>query len=169
MFEVGQYIVKANTGVCKVIDITMYSRSEEDEERECYLLSPYSNESARLFVPVESDKSNMRPIMTQAEALELLKRVPEIHAAVIASEKVREQEYKDAIKSNDPISLVSIIKNLNIRTREREEQGKKSTAVDERYLSLAQAALFPELATALGKGMEEMMSILSEMHEQWYL
>lgn len=169
MFEVGQYIVKANTGVCRVVDITMYSRSEEEEERECYLLSPYSNENARLFVPVESDKSNMRPIMTKAEAMDLLKMVPQIHAAVIASEKVREQEYKDAIKSNDPVSLVSIIKNLNIRNREREEQGKKSTAVDERYLSMAQAALYPELATALGKEMTEMMNILSEMQEQWYL
>ena len=169
MFEVGQYIVKANTGVCRVVDITMYSSSEDDEERECYLLSPYSNEGARLFVPVESDRTKMRPIMTQAEALSLLKRVPEIAAAVIVSDKLREQEYKDAIRSNDPEALVRIIKNLNIRTREREEQGKKSTAVDERYLSMAETTLYSELATALGKKMEEMRSMIAEMADQWYL
>ena len=168
MFQIGEYVVKANTGVCRVMDITMYSVSEDDEKKECYLLCPYSNAAARLYVPVESDRCRMRQIMSREEARDLLERVRDIHAAVIESEKLREQEYKDAIKSNDPESLVRIIKNLNIRMKEREQQGKKSTAVDERYLGLAEAALYTELATALGKELAEMREIIEQRADDWY-
>jgi len=40
----------------------------------------------------------------------LIKRIPEIPTAWINNEKMREQNYKVAVKANDPEALVAIIK-----------------------------------------------------------
>jgi len=165
MFEIGQYVVKANTGVCKVTEIRSVSMSEEDEAREYYILAPYSDSRSTILVPVGSDKSNVRSIMTEEEAGAFIRQIPEIEVAWIESDRQREQHYKDAIKSNRPDQLVSIIKNLYIRSRERELQGKKTTAVDDRYVKIAETALYQELAIALGKLPEDMRSVILDTLE----
>lgn len=165
MFEIGQYVVKANTGVCKVTEIRSVSMSEEDEAREYYILAPYSDSRSTILVPVGSDKSNVRSIMTEEEAGAFIHQIPEIEVAWIESDRQREQHYKDAIKSNRPDQLVSIIKNLYIRSRERELQGKKTTAVDDRYVKIAETALYQELAIALGKLPEDMRSVILDTLE----
>jgi len=162
MFETGQYVVKANTGVCKVTEIRSVSMSEEEEAKEYYILTPYGDNRGTIMVPVGSDKSNVRSIMTEEEAVAFLNHIPEIEVAWILSDRMREQHYKDAIRSNQPEQLVSIIKNLYIRNKEREQQGKKSTAVDERYCKMAETALYQELAVALGKVPEEMRALIVE-------
>jgi len=164
MFEVGQYVVKANTGVCKVAEITLKAMSEEEEAREFYVLSPYMDMKARLFVPVASSVSNIRSILTREEAETFLRHIPEIETAWIESDRLREQHYKEAIKSNDPERLVSIIKNLYLRNRQREQQGKKSTAVDDRYFKMAEGVLYTELAVAMERKPDEMRTeIISQI------
>lgn len=164
MFEIGQYVVKANTGVCRVSAITTYRvSSDDDDETLYYNLVPESDGRSVLFVPVDSEKSNMRRIMSNKEAEDFIKRVPEIGTAWISSDRLREQFYKDAIKSNRPEELVSIIKNLYIRNREREEHGKKSTAVDDRYFHIAENVLYPELAIALGKEVQDIRDFVVSM------
>lgn len=160
MFEIGQYVMKANTGVCQVVAITTYNVTDEEDERLYYNLSPYGDAKAMLFVPVDSSCSNIRALMTSDEARSLIDRIPEIEAAWIESDRLREQEYKNAIKSNEPEQLVSMIKNLYCRSKMREQQGKKSTAVDDRYFKMAEAALYQELAVALGKELNEMREVI---------
>lgn len=161
MFKIGQYVVKANTGVCRISAITTYQvSSDDDDETLYYNLVPESDGRSVLFVPVDSEKSNMRRIMTNEEASAFIDRIPEIATAWIASDRLREQYYKDAIKSNKPEALVSIIKNLYIRNKEREEHGKKSTAIDDRYFHIAENALYSELAIALDKGVSEIRDFI---------
>lgn len=95
-----------------------------------------------------------------------MKKIPEVEAAWIANDKLREQTYKEAIHSCNPTALVSIIKNLYIRKKQRSEQGKKSTATDERYFKLAEDNLYAELAFALGKEKNQMRQIIAETIEQ---
>ena len=51
---------------------------------------------------------------------------------------MREQNYKVAIKANDPEALVAIIKMIYERKQKRLAQGKKSTATDARYFQMAE-------------------------------
>ena len=48
--------------------------------------------------------------MTKEKAWTLIKRIPEIPTAWTNNEKMREQNYKAAIKANAPEALVAIIK-----------------------------------------------------------
>lgn len=162
MFKIGEYVVKANTGICVIDDITMKQLAETVPPKEYYILIPLNDKNARIFVPTESEASNMRAALTEEEAWSLIKSIPDIAVRWIESDKTREREYKEVMRSNDPAALVSIIKNLYVRNREREEMGKKVTAVDDRYFKLAENTLYSELAHALGRDKEDMKAIISE-------
>ena len=49
-----------------------------------------------------------------------------------------------------------------LRKKQRSEQGKKSTATDERYFKLAEDHLYSELAFALGKDKNEMRQLICD-------
>ncbi len=78
------------------------------------------------------------------------------------NEKEREKLYKEAIHSRDPKRLISIMKTLYIRRQKRLEEGKKTTAVDERYFKLAENQLYSELAFALGVEKSELNEIIEQ-------
>ena len=60
------------------------------------------------------------------------------------------KKYKECIRSCECRELIRIIKTIYIRKKERLSQGKKVTAVDERYLRLAEENLYSELSLLLG-------------------
>ena len=165
MYKIGEYVVKANTGICKIDKIVMRSLAEGKEEKEYYVLIPVDDPRAKVFVPVASDKSNMRKAMDEQEAWDFIDSIPVIDVKWIESDKTREQEYKNAMRSNDPRHLVGIIKNLYLRSVERENQGKKVTAIDDRYFKMAENALHSELAHALGKNKSDIKGLIAESIE----
>ena len=99
-------------------------------------------------------------VLTAEEAWNLIERIPEIETIWIDNEKMREQRYKEVIKSNDPEALVSVIKMIYQRKKVRLEQGKKSTSYDERYFQTAENLLYMELGAALGKPKQEICQLI---------
>ena len=75
---------------------------------------------------------------------------------------MREQNYKEAVKANDPEALVAIIKMIYQRKEKRLAQGKKCTATDTRYFQLAENLLYMELGVALGKPKQEVCRTIIE-------
>ena len=166
MYEIGDYVIKANNGVCRVEDTLHPDLPNVDKNRLYYLLVPLDNKYSRLYVPIDTAENSLRRALSEEEAWEVIEKIPEVEAAWIANDKLREQTYKEAIHSCNPTALVSIIKNLYIRKKQRSEQGKKSTATDERYFKLAEDNLYAELAFALGKDKNQMRQIIAETIEQ---
>ena len=70
--------------------------------------------------------------------------------------KEREAKYKEALHTCDSRAWVSIIKTLYLRGQERAAQGKKITALDERYMRTAEHGLYSELALTLGVSKEQL-------------
>ena len=83
------------------------------------------------YIPVDNADKRMRKVITQDEAQAVLDRVPEIEALAVNNEKERETRYKEAVRSCEPDSVISLLKCLHIRNEQRAQAGKKSTAVDE--------------------------------------
>ena len=166
MYEIGDYVIKANNGVCRVEDTLHPDLPNVDKNRLYYLIVPMDNKNSRLYVPIDTAENSLRRALSEEEAWEVIEKIPEVEAAWIANDKLREQTYKEAIHSCNPTALVSIIKNLYIRKKQRSEQGKKSTATDERYFKLAEDNLYAELAFALGKEKNQMRQIIAETIEQ---
>ena len=88
-------------------------------------MKPVEDEKEKIYVPVSNSASRLRLCLTKEEAWNLIKRIPEIPTAWTNNEKMREQSYKEAVKSNDPEALVAIIKMIYQRKQKRLAQGKK--------------------------------------------
>ncbi len=72
----------------------------------------------------------------------------------------REERYKEALKTCDCRVWISMIKALYLRRKDRLEQGKKMTDLDERYFKTAEENLYSELALSLGMKKDEMVSYI---------
>ena len=70
----------------------------------------YEIEKEKIYVPVSSSDSRLRLCLTKEEAWNLIKRIPDIPTAWTNNEKMREQNYKEAVRANNPEALVAIIK-----------------------------------------------------------
>lgn len=155
MFNIGDYIVHGRNGVCKIEDITHIDISGADKKQLYYALSPMKSPGSKVFFPVDSDKVIMRAIVTKEEAENIVKAIETIEPAWIENERQRELKYKEAIGTCDCIQWISIIKTLYLRNKERVEQGKKVTFVDDRYYKEAKQNLYDEFSIALGIGKDE--------------
>lgn len=160
MFEIGEFIVYGHKGICKVEDITYLDMSGADKDRLYYVLLPVNTKGGKVYSPVDSGKVETRKMMTSEEATSLIDEIPEIEQLWVTSDKMREEQYKEAVNGCDCRQWIRIIKTLYMRKKERLAKGKKITAIDEHYLKLAENQLYGELSVALGKEKGEMESFI---------
>ena len=166
MFEKGDYIVYGTTGVCQVEDITTMDPLQTGNERLFYVLIPASQKSGKIFTPADNTKNYMRKVLNSKEAEQLIDEIPEIEELWIANEKQREELYKTCMKSGDCHQWIRIIKTLYLRKLQRNAQGKRITAVDEKYLQMAEDCLYSELEAALGLPKAQMADYIGTRIEQ---
>ena len=161
-YEIGDLVSKPVTGICKIEDILYLTPQDEKNNKLYYLMKPIEDEKDKIYVPVSNSDSRLRLCLTKEEAWNLIKRIPEIPTAWINTEKLREQNYKEAVKANDPEALVAIIKMIYQRKQKRLAQGKKCTATDARYFQIAENLLYMELGVAIGKPKKEVCETIIE-------
>ena len=152
-YEIGDYVMKPMTGVCKVDDVMNLNMDGVNKDKLYYLLVPLNDQREKIYVPVEKAAFTLRKCMTHEKAWE---------AIWIDNEKLREQKYKEAIKKNDPYALVSVIKMTYNCKRVRMQQGKKNIAADERYFHIAENLLYSELGFALDKPKDEICQLITQ-------
>lgn len=162
MFEIGDFVIKASNGICRVDNIGHLNISTANKERLYFFLTPLNETNTKLYVPADKENNGLRRVITKDEAWQFIDKIPEIAEAWITDDKQREQKYKEAIQSCDPEKLMSIIKSMYSRMQKRTAQGKKSTSVDEHFFKIAENNLYTELAFAIGKNKEDMQHIITE-------
>ena len=162
VYRIGDYVMKASTGLCRIADILHPEGMGIDSDKIFYRMVPLEDEKANIYVPVDNESLPIRKAMSEEEAWKLIREIPQTEAVQIENEKQREQEYKKAIASGSPRALVSIIKTMYLRKQKRFAQGKKSTAMDERYFKMAEDYLYSELAFAIGKNKSEMQQLIAD-------
>lgn len=160
MFKKGCYVVNTNHGICEISDVVTMNMGSGD--REYYVLIPIEENTAKVFLPVDIAEKRIRSVMNTDDAWRLIKEIKAVDEALIENEKEREKLYKEAINSRDPKQLISIMKALYVRRQKRLEEGKKTTAVDDRYFKLAEKQLYSELAFALGVEKSELNEIIEQ-------
>ena len=151
MFEIGEYVVCGAKGVCQIRDITHIDMSGADKEKLYYVLAPVGDKNGTIYVPTDSEKIIMRRTISKEEAERLIDELPQIELLWVPDDKQREDH-----------AWVSIVKTLYQRKKERLAQGKKATAVDERYMKAAENGLYGELSLTLGVPREKMENYIRE-------
>lgn len=162
MYEKGQYIVYGIRGVCEIMDITTADRPDGPKGRLYYVLRPYYHQDCKIVTPVDSDKTVVRPLLTREEAMSLIDSIQNVEEMAVTEDKQREERYKEALKTCDCRVWVSMIKALYLRRKDRLEQGKKMTDLDERYFKTAEENLYSELALSLDMPREDVVDYIKE-------
>ena len=163
MFEIGDYVVNATNGICRINEIVELDMSGDKKLKSYFLLRPIDEENDRVYIPVDNADKRIRKVITAQEAQAVIDRIPEIAELEVRTEKERETRYKEAVRSCEPDMVVSLLKCLHRRSEERSKAGKKTTAVDERYLKMAEHNLHAELSFVLDKDKQEIKEIICKM------
>ena len=153
-------------GICKIENILYLNPQDEKNDKLYYLMKPVEDEKEKIYVPVSNSDSRLRLCLTKEEAWNLIKRIPDIPTAWTNNEKMREQNYKEAVRANNPEALVAIIKMIYQRKQKRLAQGKKCTATDARYFQIAENLLYMELGVALEKPKQEICKTIIDYIDQ---
>jgi len=162
MFATGDYVIYGRVGICRVKGVTTMEMAGVPGDRLYYVLSPNGKSDGTIYTPVDGMKQVLRPVMTKEEAENLISSLPEIEELSIENEKLREEKYKECMRTCDGTELFRIIKTIYSRKRKRLKCGKRVTAVDERYMKLAEDNLYSELSLLLGVPKDKMVSYISE-------
>lgn len=156
MYKKGEYVIYGSSGVCQVGDVTTLDIDNVPKDREYYVLFPKNN-GGTIYVPVDVASTKMRKVITKEEAEQLIEKIPTIQPIEISNEKFLEETYKKCIRSNECIEWIRLIKCIYDRKQHRISEGKKMTATDERYMHMAEDALYLELGTALNMDKEQVL------------
>lgn len=160
MFEIGEYVVCGNNGVCLIQEITTLRMSGVDKNRKYYILKPVYSANSTVYVPVDALQSSMRRILSKEEANMLVDSIPQVQIMTIRDEKTVEAQYRECMQSNRCDELVKLLKTLKTRKKSRLEKGHKVTAVDSRYYKMAEENLCGELAVVFGISRSEVEEVI---------
>lgn len=149
MFEVGERVVYGHQGVCEIVRIDTLDMPNVPKDRQYYYLAPMTDKTSIMYAPVDNPKLSIRRVMTKDDIMALLREMPQIDLITVANDRLRENEYKDCIRSLDGKRWVSLLKTVRQRGKERIDKGKKMTALDERYMKLVEMQLYSEIAAVL--------------------
>lgn len=167
MYQVGEYIIYGYNGVCRVNDITYLDDiSGADRTKQYYILSPLGNQGSVIYSPVNNTKVTSRALISREEAEELLKKGPYMDKFQIPYDKLQESRYREIVGTCDCSQWLRLMKTLYFRKTERQAQGKKVTARDEKYLGITEEYLLTELAFVLHRDKSEIREELYTKFKQ---
>ena len=144
MYQVGEYIVHPGQGVCKVDEIV-------DQPQETYMLLPVgARHPMRISFPVSSE-GRLRPVLTKAEAEELIGEYPQmdVDGFTERSAALEEEHFKNQIRRGTCRDSVRVVKTFRKRIAEVRARNKKPPVAYERILKQASERSLAELAIAL--------------------
>lgn len=163
MFETGQLIYYANTGVCRVKSIGSPPADfpAELQQKQFYCLSEEFGPNI-IYIPVDT-KNFMRPIISKEEAVALIETMPETKRLTEESnsQKVWADDYKALLNSHSCHDLVCLLKTVHLKNRAALRRGKKPWLINQQYGQRAQKLLYGELAAALGIAFDEVESYIA--------
>ncbi|MBN1631089.1 MAG: hypothetical protein JW990_15120 [Thermoleophilia bacterium] len=151
MYQVGDWIIYGNTGVCHVVEIKTIESPGVGDSQLYYVLKPLS-QTYTISTPVNSTKVFTRPIISKREAEELVETIPSVKAEAYHSQRVQEiaEHYKTLVVTHDCGDLIELTMSLYAKKEQIGEEKGTFRAVDQKFMKQAEELLFGELSVALG-------------------
>lgn len=166
MFEIGDYIIYGNNGVCKVVEVGPIQLSERSTDKLYYTLEPVYEKGSKVYTPVGNKKVLMREVISRDEALELIDSIPIIEFDNDLPDKQREKTIKESLRSIDCEEWIKVLKALYHRKQERHANDKKMTSSDEKFMQEVEDCLYGELSISLDLEKDEIEGfVLNKLKE----
>ena len=62
MFNLGEFVVNASSGICEIKDIVELDMSGDKTLKSYYLLVPVDEQTAKVFIPVDNASQRIRKV-----------------------------------------------------------------------------------------------------------
>lgn len=146
MYQVKDYVVYGNEGVCQVEAIEMMDFTKSGKERPYYVLQPV-NRNGKVYTPVDT-KVFIRPVISRETAEDLIKQIPSIKAKTggPTNAAILKNKYTETLQENNCEDLIQLIKSIYHKGSVAEEKNKKMGQTDKFFLRKAEDLLYGEFA-----------------------
>lgn len=149
MFNVGEYVVYGLGEICCIKEKTERC-FDGVNKNEYYKLVPDEYTSSTYYVPVNSEKNELRRLLSKEKILEIIDNIPQTEGVWYNDKNERKDYFESVLKSNDFIKIVGMIKAIYEEREKRNNEGKKLIAADEKAFNMAEHILYGEFAFVLG-------------------
>lgn len=166
MFSINDMVIYGTEGVCEIINI-----EEKDlmgTKKKYFVLKPVKNENSTYYAPTDNEKvlAKMRRLLTKEEIDALIDSMPDENAIWIDGDNERREKYRAILTEGSPSELIKMIKAIFFERKRREENKKRLTASDERFLNEAEQILHGEFQYVLNLNSDELMTYIFERIEK---
>ncbi len=156
MFKINEYVVY-KCDVCKISKFKYNNINNKDY----YVLEPVEDESLTIEVPKKKGNEHFRALISKKDIQNIIKEIPNV-TVIKENNRMIEREYKKLLKTGQHLDLIKIIKTAHLRNKEREDEGKKTTEKDNKYIKLAEKSLYNEFSLVLEMSYDETKKYVSQ-------
>ncbi|MBQ8309627.1 MAG: hypothetical protein IJX80_01275 [Clostridia bacterium] len=162
MFQKDDYVFYGSGGICKISDVRTAPLDGMPADREYYVMQSIHDANGMIYVPVDSDKVFLRPILSRKEASALLDRIPHVDAIDEPNSKQLRARYVECMQTHVPEDWVRVIKTVWRRANADARRGQRISETERTMAENAKRYLHAELALALGLCERDMEEYITE-------
>ena len=162
MYNPGDYAVVSRYGVCRIVSVGHPSLSCADPSVDYYTLRPLC-EDCVIHIPCSISSEHLRPVITEDQALDLIKSIPAIRIKRI-KDRQRTQRYRDAVASGNPAMLLPVIMEIWQLNEDTIRKGRPISRVTEATIFREAEMMFnSEMGHALGCSAADVSGVIRRM------
>lgn len=166
MFNIGDFVVYGQSGVCQVTSVDVPQVAIRDGEKKLYYkLSPMFSTEV-IYTPVDT-KVYMRSVMTREQAKELLTQIADETKIPDSTKPNSKEEYTALLKTQDCEELLRVIQAIYYKKHDFAQHGKRLTMTDQKVLKHAEDLLCSELSVVMGNDLETTKSMMGDAITGW--
>lgn len=150
-YRVGDYVMYAGNGICRISDIRREKFSGLDEKL-YYVMNSVYDAGARFYLPlsIEGLEKRIRPLLSAGDIRAIIDETEDIEGQWIDNDESRTAAFGEILKVGNIAEVLWLVKILHLHKIEMRESNKKFRACDEKMLALAERAVTEEFAFVLG-------------------
>ena len=162
MFTTNDIVVYGAHGVCKIQGTE--EKTLMGTPKQYLVLKSVIGRTSTFFVPTDNDVllARIRKPLAKEEIDQLITAMAQVEANWISDENERKITYKNIITEGNHIELIKLIKAISFEKKEREANGKRLHASDERFLKDAETLLYGEFQYVLNLTHEQLLSYIAD-------
>ena len=162
MYEIGEFIVYGNEGVCEVENISEINIPGTNKTNNYYTLKPMHG-NGTVFIPVNTSIF-MRTIITPEEIQEIIKDIPLIDDSEynLKNARVLQEHYKKLLNTHNCIDTLTVMISLNNKKAELLKNSKKLGQIEEKFFRISKELIENEFSIVLGMSKEDVETYIKD-------
>lgn len=164
MYQIGDTTFYNAYGICTITGIE--DRDFHGQTQPYYILHSTHYPTLTLYHPVNSENSQLKKVLSELEAIQLLNCFKEPASAWEDRANTRSQQSKAILNSQDHLQIAQLMNTLCRKKVELEAVDKKLSPQDAQVLQRIAPILYDELAIALNVTKEQMTARIDKLMQQ---